>query len=89
MRRRTPGAPQRELPKSIARRGSRLAASGLSWTVICPTYLPDGEPQGQYRAERDYLPEGGMSISVGDTAAFTYRAALEGEYVGCRMGIAY
>ncbi|MDQ0872509.1 putative NADH-flavin reductase [Paenibacillus sp. V4I3] len=67
----------------------QLAASGLSWTVVCPTYLPDGEPQGQYRIERDYLPEGGMSVSVGDTAAFTYRAALEGEYVGCRVGIAY
>ncbi|MCY9695865.1 NAD(P)-dependent oxidoreductase [Paenibacillus alginolyticus] len=67
----------------------QLAASGLSWTVVCPTYLPDGEPQGQYRIERDYLPDGGMSISAGDTAAFTYRAALEGEYVGCRVGIAY
>jgi putative NADH-flavin reductase len=66
-----------------------LAASGLSWTVVCPTYLPDGEPQGHYRVERDFLPEGGMSISVGDTAAFTYRVACEGEYVGCRVGIAY
>lgn len=67
----------------------QLAGSGLSWTVVCPTYLPDGEPQGQYRAERDYLPGGGMSITVGDTAAFTYRVALEGEYIGCRVGIAY
>ncbi|SDO01263.1 Putative NADH-flavin reductase [Paenibacillus sp. yr247] len=67
----------------------QLADSGLSWTVVCPTYLPDGEPQGQYRVERDYLPEGGMSISVGDTAAFTYQVAHEDEYVGCRAGIAY
>ncbi|MDD9270630.1 NAD(P)-dependent oxidoreductase [Paenibacillus sp. GCM10023248] len=67
----------------------RLAASGLAWTVVCPTYLPDGEALGTYRAARDVLPEGGTSISVGDTAAFTYRVACHGEYVGCRVGIAY
>ncbi|MFC5450486.1 NAD(P)-dependent oxidoreductase [Paenibacillus aestuarii] len=66
-----------------------LAASGLAWTVICPTYLPDGEPQGGYRAEKDYLPDGGMSISVGDTAAFTYAEALQQDYVNCRVGLAY
>lgn len=66
-----------------------LAASGLSWTVVCPTYLPDGEAQGQFRAERDFLPDGGTSISVGDTAAFTYRVAVEGAYIGCRVGLAY
>ena len=27
----------------------------LDWTIICPTYLPDGERIGQYRVERDYL----------------------------------
>lgn len=66
-----------------------LAASGLAWTVVCPTYLPDGEALGTYRVERDVLPDGGISISVGDTAAFTYRVACEGEYIGCRVGIAY
>ncbi|TXK83862.1 NAD(P)-dependent oxidoreductase [Paenibacillus sp. N3.4] len=64
-------------------------ASGLEWTVVCPTYLPDGEPIGQYRFERDYLPDGGMSISVGDTAAFTYRTALENQDIGFRVGLAY
>lgn len=66
-----------------------LAASGLRWTVVCPTYLPDGEARGQFRAERDFLPDGGTSISVGDTAAFTYRVAVEDAYVGCRVGLAY
>lgn len=66
-----------------------LAASGLRWTVVCPTYLPDGEAQGQFRAERDFLPDGGTSISVGDTAAFTYRVAVEDAYIGCRVGLAY
>ncbi|WNR44404.1 NAD(P)-dependent oxidoreductase [Paenibacillus roseipurpureus] len=68
---------------------ARLAASGLRWTVVCPTYLPDGEPQGQFRAEREFLPDGGTSITVGDTAAFTYRVAVEGTYAECRVGIAY
>jgi len=66
-----------------------LAVSGLDWTTVCPTYLPDGEPVGTYRTERDYLPDGGMSISVGDTAEFTYKEALTRDYVGCRVGLAY
>ncbi|WP_311198797.1 NAD(P)-dependent oxidoreductase [Paenibacillus hexagrammi] len=35
-----------------------LSASGLAWTVVCPTYLPDGDAVGEYRAEAEYLPEG-------------------------------
>ncbi|UKS25733.1 NAD(P)H-binding protein [Paenibacillus sp. HWE-109] len=66
-----------------------LAESDLHWTVVCPTYLPGGEPQGQYRVERDFLPDGGTSITVGDTAAFTYRVACDDEYAGCRVGLAY
>ncbi|MGG1553872.1 NAD(P)-dependent oxidoreductase [Paenibacillus ferrarius] len=66
-----------------------LAASGLCWTVVCPTYLPEGEPQNLFRAERDYLPDGGTSITTGDTAAFTYRAALDDAWAGCRVGLAY
>lgn len=66
-----------------------LQASGLAWTVVCPTYLPDGEALGNYRVARDFLPEDGKSISVGDTAAFAYSAACSDEYVGCRVGLAY
>ncbi|MZQ82914.1 NAD(P)H-binding protein [Paenibacillus sp. 5J-6] len=66
-----------------------LQASSLAWTVVCPTYLPDGEALGTYRVARDFLPEDGRSISVGDTAAFTYNTACSNEYVGCRVGLAY
>lgn len=66
-----------------------LASSGLTWTVVCPTYLPDGERIGRYRVEKDVLPEGGTSISVGDTAEFTYKQVLSREFAGCRVGIAY
>jgi uncharacterized protein len=66
-----------------------LAASGLEWTVICPTYLPEGERLGRYRVEKDFLPDGGMSISVADTAEFTYSELLRDEFINCRVGIAY
>lgn len=66
-----------------------LQASGLAWTVVCPTYLPDGEALGNYRVAQDFLPDDGKSISVGDTAAFTYRVACADEYIGHRVGIAY
>jgi putative NADH-flavin reductase len=66
-----------------------LAASGLDWTVVCPTYLPEGERLSRYRFERDYLPDGGTSISVADTADFTYAQLTLDEYIGCRVGIAY
>lgn len=66
-----------------------LADSGLEWTVVCPTYLPDGEATGHYRVERDFLPEGGTQISVGDTALFAYRQIFSHEYLTARAGIAY
>jgi putative NADH-flavin reductase len=66
-----------------------LAASGLEWTVICPTYLPEGERLGRYRVEKDFLPDGGMSISVADTADFTFSQLLRDEFIDCRVAIAY
>lgn len=66
-----------------------LKQSTLDWTIVCPTYLPDGEREGQYRIERNFLPEGGMKISVPDTAEFTYRQIESSDYVKSRVGIAY
>ncbi|MFK7602198.1 NAD(P)-dependent oxidoreductase [Deinococcus sp. SM5_A1] len=66
-----------------------LRGSPLKWTVVCPTYLPDGEAVGGYRIERDYLPINGQQISTGDTAAFAYAELLKREHVGYRVGIAY
>ncbi|OWR27734.1 hypothetical protein CDO73_21330 [Saccharibacillus sp. O23] len=66
-----------------------LSATDLEWTIVCPTYLPDGEYTGQYRVEKDYLPEGGKEISVADTAEFAYRQIEDRSYVGARVGIAY
>jgi len=66
-----------------------LQASELDWTIVCPTYLPDGEAVGGYRVERDRLPEGGERITVGDTAEFAYGQIEDRSYIGCRVGIAY
>lgn len=66
-----------------------LKESTLDWTIICPTYLPDGAQLGNYRVERDYLPVDGKQINVPDTAEFTYKQIDCKEYVRARVGIAY
>ncbi|MDF2607293.1 MAG: hypothetical protein K0S34_1488 [Bacillales bacterium] len=66
-----------------------LEKSDLDWTIVCPTYLPDGEHLGVYRVERDYLPEGGLEISVFDTAEFAYKQIEKRDYIKSRVGIAY
>lgn len=63
--------------------------SNLDWTIVCPTYLPDGEAIGEYRTEENFLPEEGKKISVGDTANFVYKELLNGEHIHKRVGIAY
>ncbi|ARF17353.1 NAD(P)-dependent oxidoreductase [Sporosarcina ureae] len=66
-----------------------LQDSGLDWTIICPTYLPDGEAVGNYRTERDFLPIDGAQISIGDTAAFAYDELSKQGHKGYRVGISY
>lgn len=66
-----------------------LKQSNLEWTIVCPTYLPDGERLGHYRTERDFLPEGGVEISVPDTAEFAFSQIKSSDYINSRVGIAY
>lgn len=66
-----------------------LEDSCLDWTIVCPTYLPDGEHTGSYRTERDFLPENGKMISVPDTAEFAYSQIEDESYIKSRAGIAY
>ncbi|OAT83044.1 hypothetical protein A6P54_05465 [Bacillus sp. MKU004] len=66
-----------------------LQASGLQWTVVCPTYLPDGERMGEYRIERDTLPEDGKSISIYDTGDFIYHELMNPQFIRKRVGICY
>lgn len=66
-----------------------LQKSGLDWTIVCPTYLPDGEPKENYRVEKDVLPAEGKQISTGDTAHFTYSLLKKPRFSQSRVGIAY
>lgn len=66
-----------------------LEESPLHWTLVCPTYLPDGPTEGEYRVERSYLPEDGKRITTGDTAAFVYSQLFSEQYLRSRVGIAY
>ncbi|WP_342561033.1 SDR family oxidoreductase [Paenibacillus sp. FSL R7-0345] len=66
-----------------------LQQSTLEWTIVCPTYLPDGERVGKYRIKPDFLPEGGTKISTSDTAEFTYSQIKSREFIQSRVGIAY
>ena len=66
-----------------------LKQSTLEWTIVCPTYLPDGEKIGKYRIERSFLPEDGVEISVPDTADFIFRQIKKSDYINSRVGIAY
>ncbi|MGJ7919396.1 NAD(P)-dependent oxidoreductase [Neobacillus sp. LXY-4] len=67
----------------------QLRKSNLNWTIVCPTYLPDGEPTGVYRIEKDLLPLNGLSISTADTADFAYKQLCSDEFSQCRVGLAY
>lgn len=66
-----------------------LKESGLDWTIVCPTYLPDGDITGTYRVEKDFLPLDGSKISTGDTAHFTFSLIKEPRFSESRVGIAY
>lgn len=66
-----------------------LEKSALDWTIVCPTYLPDGEARGNYRTEEALLPEGGKEITVGDTAAFAYQLLEHPKFIRQRVGLAY
>lgn len=66
-----------------------LEKSWLDWTVVCPTYLPDGDEEGGYRTEVDFIPEGAERITVGDTAAFAYSLLSSDQFMRKRVGIAY
>lgn len=66
-----------------------LKQTTLDWTIVCPTYLPDGKSVGKYRVDRNFLPEGGVEISVQDTAEFAFSQTKSSDFIKTRVGIAY
>ncbi|MBM7551123.1 NAD(P)-dependent oxidoreductase [Thalassobacillus pellis] len=66
-----------------------LKESNLDWTIICPTYLPDGDALGGVRYEKNLLPENGKKITVGDTANFAVEVIEQKQFIRSRVGICY
>ncbi|WJE16758.1 NAD(P)H-binding protein [Halobacillus sp. ACCC02827] len=66
-----------------------LQASDLEWTIICPTYLPDGGKEGIVRYEINKLPEDGKKITVADTAEFAMQEMIDSRFPQKRVGICY
>ncbi|WP_064091766.1 NAD(P)-dependent oxidoreductase [Rossellomorea aquimaris] len=66
-----------------------LEASKLDWTIVCPTYLPEGERLGHFRTEKNVLPDGGKSISIFDTGDFILNQLEDRHYLRSRVGICY
>ncbi|PPA72428.1 NAD(P)-dependent oxidoreductase [Jeotgalibacillus proteolyticus] len=66
-----------------------LKQSGVKWTIVCPTYLPDGERVGEYRIERNTLPNNPSSISIYDTGDFAYSLLQSEKFLKSRVGITY
>ncbi len=66
-----------------------LQASSLKWTIVCPTYLPDGGLTKLYRFSADFLPSDGKEISVQDTAHFAYQQIFNDEFMYKRVGVCY
>ncbi|WML49678.1 NAD(P)H-binding protein [Neobacillus sp. PS3-34] len=66
-----------------------LNESGLDWTIVCPTYLPEGERIGKFRFDKDFLPANPSSISIYDTADFAFEQLFSNEFIGFRVGLTY
>lgn len=64
-----------------------LKDTALEWTIVCPTYLPTGASTDDYIVMRDYLPEGAVQTTTGDTALFTVKELMKNEHLGHRVGI--
>ncbi|MFC0523458.1 NAD(P)-dependent oxidoreductase [Pontibacillus salicampi] len=66
-----------------------LQNTNFDWTIICPTYLPDGDAEGSVRFEENLLPIDGKKVTTGDTAVFTYETLLNNSFSQKRVGICY
>lgn len=66
-----------------------LQQSNLEWTIVCPTFMPEGQFEGKFRVGENVLPENGKWISTGDTADFTFSLHDKKIFTQSRVGIAY
>ncbi|SDO29287.1 NAD(P)-dependent oxidoreductase [Alkalicoccus daliensis] len=64
-----------------------LKKSNLTWTIFCPTYLPEGEITKNVQFDLDFLPESGSQITTGNTAWFTYNNMMNSMFFMQRVGL--
>ncbi|MEO0899916.1 MAG: SDR family oxidoreductase [Bacteroidota bacterium] len=68
----------------------RLRNSSLDWTIVCPTFMHQGERTGEFLTKADYFPSGATNeISIQDAAYFITEEMVKNEFVKKRVGIAY
>lgn len=67
---------------------TQLQNSNMRWTIVCPTYLPEGPVSANYRVEVDYLPNDAVQITTGEVAHCLYEVMQQASYIGTRIGIA-
>jgi putative NADH-flavin reductase len=65
-----------------------LEDSGLEWTLICPTFMPEGKETGQARIAENVLPEDARAVPVADVATILFNALKENKFLKTRIGIA-
>ncbi len=65
-----------------------LKESSLEWTIVCPTYLPEGPVSANYRVLKDYLPHNAVQVTTGEVAHCLYEIVKHGGYNQQRIGIA-
>ena len=68
---------------------SRIAGSGLEWTVVHVAHLTDAPALGQYRVEAGKSMAGGYKFSRGDVADFILKELERGAWIGRDVAIAY
>jgi putative NADH-flavin reductase len=66
-----------------------VRASGLDWTIVCPTRLLNRPHIGRYRTAVDRNVRGGSQISRADVADAIRRALKDPTTIGHTIGIAY
>lgn len=65
-----------------------LLSSGLNWTLVCPTFMPELPETGNIRVQENFLPDNAKPVPVEDVATLVYRILTENLYIKTRVGVA-
>jgi putative NADH-flavin reductase len=65
-----------------------IQSSSLDWTIVRPTRLTNAASTGNYRSERDRMPQKSQPIGRADVAHFMLGALESGAHLRSVMGLA-